>query len=92
MGNKKSIWFLFLVAFAIVAGYTLFSPLLPFLIAKLGGAKSQVGLVIALAPMTTVLFSPIMGALTDRWGRRPVILLGWQGWQSGSGCSPWQPP
>jgi MFS family permease len=79
MASKKSIWFLFLVAFAIVAGYTLFAPLLPFLIAKLGGDKSQVGLVIALAPMTTVLFSPIMGALTDRWGRRPVILLGMAG-------------
>jgi len=79
MGNKKSIWFLFFVAFTIVAGYTLFSPLLPFLIAKLGGDKSQVGVVIALAPLTTVLFSPIMGALTDRWGRRPVILLGMAG-------------
>jgi DHA1 family multidrug resistance protein-like MFS transporter len=79
MGNKKSIWFLFLVAFAVVAGYTLFSPLLPFLIAKLGGDASQVGIVIALAPLTTVLFSPIMGALTDRWGRRPVILLGMAG-------------
>ena len=75
MGNIKSIWVLFFVAFAIVAGYTLFFPLLPFLIAKLGGDKSQVGIVIALAPWTTVLFSPIMGALTDRWGRRPVILL-----------------
>lgn len=79
MVNKKNIWFLFLVAFTVVAGYTLFTPLLPFLIAKLGGDKSQVGLVIALAPMTTVLFSPIMGALTDRWGRRPVILLGMAG-------------
>jgi len=79
MANKKNIWFLFLVAFTVVAGYTLFAPLLPFLIAKLGGDKSQVGLVIALAPMTTVLFSPIMGALTDRWGRRPVILLGMAG-------------
>jgi DHA1 family multidrug resistance protein-like MFS transporter len=79
MGNKKSIWFLYLVAFAVVAGYTLFSPLLPFLIVKLGGDASQFGLVIALAPLTTVLFSPIMGALTDRWGRRPVILLGMAG-------------
>lgn len=79
MGNKKSIWFLLIVAFTIVAGYTLFSPLLPFLIAKLGGAKSQVGVVIALAPLTTVLFAPVMGALTDRWGRRPVILLGMAG-------------
>ena len=79
MGSKKSIWFLFFVAFTVVAGYTLFSPLLPFLIAKLGGDKSQVGIVIALAPLTTVLFSPVMGALTDRWGRRPVILLGMAG-------------
>jgi MFS family permease len=79
MGSKKSIWFLFFVAFTVVAGYTLFSPLLPFLIARLGGAKSQVGVVIALAPLTTVLFSPVMGALTDRWGRRPVILLGMAG-------------
>jgi MFS family permease len=64
-----------IVAFTIVAGYTLFSPFLPFLITKLGGSKSQVGVVITLAPLTTVLFAPVMGVLTDRWGGRPVILF-----------------
>jgi MFS family permease len=69
-----------IVAFIILAGYTLFSPLLPFLIAKLGGSKSQVGVVIALTPLTTVLFALVMGVLTDRWGRRPVILFGMTVW------------
>ncbi|MCK5611832.1 MFS transporter [Candidatus Pacearchaeota archaeon] len=79
MDKKSKIWLLFIVAFVIVAGYTVFIPILPFLVEELGGQESQVGLVIALAPLTTVIFSPILGALTDRWGRRPVILLGMGG-------------
>lgn len=79
MDKKSKIWLLFIVAFVIVAGYTVFTPILPFLVKKLGGQESQVGLVIALAPLTTVIFSPILGALADRWGRRPIILLGMGG-------------
>lgn len=79
MNKKSKIWLLFIVAFVIVAGYTVFVPILPFLVKELGGQESQIGLVIALAPLTTVIFSPILGALTDRWGRRPIILLGMGG-------------
>ncbi len=79
MNKKSKIWLLFIVAFVIVAGYTVFIPILPFLVKELGGQESQIGLVIALAPLTTVIFSPILGALTDRWGRRPIILLGMGG-------------
>lgn len=79
MDKKSKIWLLFIVAFVIVAGYTVFIPILPFLVKELGGQESQVGLVIALAPVTTVIFSPILGALADRWGRRPIILLGMGG-------------
>lgn len=79
MDKKSKIWLLFIVAFVIVAGYTVFVPILPFLVKELGGQEGQVGLVIALAPLTTVIFSPILGALADRWGRRPIILLGMGG-------------
>ena len=60
MDKKPKIWLLFIVAFVIVAGYTVFTPILPFLVKELGGQESQVGLVIALAPLTTVIFSPIL--------------------------------
>jgi len=79
MEKKNRIWLLYLLAFVIVAGYTVFIPILPFLIESLGGGSSQVGLVIALAPLTTVLFSPLLGTLADRWGRKPIILLGLAG-------------
>ena len=79
MNNKSKIWLLYIAAFVIVAGYTVFTPILPFLVKHLGGKESQVGVVIALAPLTTVIFSPILGALADRWGRRPIILLGMAG-------------
>jgi len=81
MGNKKEHLVFVPVAFAVVARLHLVFPVAAiFCIAKLGWGC--VSIRVGHRPghrLTTVLFSPIMGALTDRWGRRPVILLGMAG-------------
>ncbi|HSY76609.1 MAG TPA: TCR/Tet family MFS transporter [Bacteroidia bacterium] len=83
MGDKKrtaALGFIFVTLFLDVMGLGIIIPVFPKLIARLIhgdlSAASLWGscLVAAFAAMQ-FLFSPIMGGLSDRYGRRPVLLL-----------------
>ena len=60
-------------------GDTLVFPLLPFLLAGFSGDGRQLGLTVGLLSGSYALaqfaFTPLLGALSDRFGRRPVIAL-----------------
>ncbi len=58
-----------------VLGFSLFIPLLPDYVKSLGGNEFTFGLVTAAYAAGTFVFAPLWGALSDRWGRRPVLLL-----------------
>ncbi len=55
------------------------APVLPQLIERMSGSASQAGwmngLFMAAFSLMQFLFSPILGALSDRYGRRPILLL-----------------
>lgn len=55
-------------------GFGLIIPLLPFWARHLGANALGVGLVVTLYALAQFLFTPVLGALSDRYGRRPVIL------------------
>jgi MFS family permease len=57
-------------------GFLLVHPLLPFYATELGATATIVGLLVAAHPFAKVTTAPLWGRLSDRWGRRPVILLG----------------
>ena len=50
--------------------------LLPLYLAHLGATRTAIGAVMASAALAGLLVRPAVGALLDRWGRRPVIALG----------------
>ena len=54
-------------------------PVLPALIAGFAGSEADAGvwngIMVALWGGMQFLFSPLIGSLSDRWGRRPVILI-----------------
>jgi DHA1 family tetracycline resistance protein-like MFS transporter len=58
-----------------ILGFSLFIPLLPDYVKSLGGDEFAFGLVTASYAAGTFLFAPLWGHLSDRWGRRPVLLL-----------------
>jgi DHA1 family tetracycline resistance protein-like MFS transporter len=56
-------------------GYSLFLPLLPYYAGSLGAAPALVGLLIASNAVAQLLAAPVIGRLSDTWGRRPMLLV-----------------
>ena len=56
-------------------GFSVLIPILPLFAKRLGATPVQVALLLALYALAQLLFSPIWGWVSDRIGRRPVILV-----------------
>ena len=78
--RKASLGFIFLTVIIDVLGGGLIAPVLPRLVESFEGgdvalASRFYGLLIALYSLMSFLFASFIGALSDRFGRRPVLLL-----------------
>lgn len=56
-------------------GFSVLIPVLPIFVEKLGASSFEVGLILALYAAAQLVFLPAWGWLSDRIGRRPVILV-----------------
>lgn len=75
MKNKASLTIIFLTIFIDLMGFGILIPILPTFASKqLGATDFQIGIVVAVFSLMQFFFNPIMGRLSDRIGRRPVIL------------------
>lgn len=52
------------------------TPLLPILAAALGATDAFLGFIVAVSTLTGMLTKPLIGILSDRWGRRWWLILG----------------
>ena len=69
---------LFLMALTIFIDFTGFGlviPLLPFWAEHLGAGPLGVGLILTTYALAQFLFTPILGALSDRYGRKRIIFI-----------------
>lgn len=66
---------IFLVVFIDLLGFGLILPLLPFYADSYGATPFLVGLLTASYAAAQFLGAPVLGRLSDRFGRRPILLL-----------------
>lgn len=73
--RKSPLFVLFITIFFDLLGFGIIIPILPIFTKELGAADWQVGLIAAIYPIMNFLFAPFWGTLSDRYGRRPIILV-----------------
>jgi DHA1 family tetracycline resistance protein-like MFS transporter len=68
-----------LIVFAIVLvnmlSFGIVIPLLPYLAGEIGASRFQIGLLTAAYPLAQLFGAPLLGHLSDRFGRKPVLLI-----------------
>ncbi|MDT8437049.1 MAG: MFS transporter [Gemmatimonadota bacterium] len=77
--GRAALGIVFLTVFLDLVGFGIVLPLLPFYASELGASPLGVGLIIGSYSAMQFIFSPIWGALSDRVGRRPLLILGLTG-------------
>lgn len=75
MKKKPSIFIIFLTVFIDLIGFGIVVPLVPLYSKHYGASGFVIGVIIASFSAMQFLFAPIWGRLSDRMGRRPILLM-----------------
>lgn len=75
MNRRPSVFIVFLTVFIDFIGFGIVMILLPLYSRDFGASDWFVGVILASYSVMQLIFSPILGRLSDRHGRRPVLLL-----------------
>ena len=73
--KNKPLTAIFLIVFIDLLGFGLILPLLPFYAETFGASDTVIGLLVASYAAAQLIGAPLLGRLSDRYGRRPVLLL-----------------
>jgi DHA1 family tetracycline resistance protein-like MFS transporter len=73
--NRRLLFSILLVVFIDLLGFSLILPLLPYYAETFNASKFQTGLLIAVYALMQLIGAPILGRLSDRFGRRPILLI-----------------
>ncbi len=75
MQNNKLMFILFITVFIDIIGFGIIIPLLPFYAEHFGASPAVITLLFSCFSLMQFLFAPLWGSLSDRIGRRPILLL-----------------
>jgi MFS transporter, DHA1 family, tetracycline resistance protein len=75
-GQKKSqLTIIFLTVFIYLVGFGIMIPIMPVLSRDFGATPLQVGLLMTVYSLMQFVFAPFWGKLSDRLGRRPILIF-----------------
>ena len=80
---RKAMFTIILSILVDVFGYSMVLPLLPEIVRDFGSSAFFVGILVSSNALTTFIFGPIWGRLSDKYGRKPILLIS----QAGTGIS-----
>ena len=73
--NNKRLFSIILVVFIDLLGFSLILPLLPYYAETFNANETITGILIASYAVMQLIGAPLLGRLSDRFGRRPVLLI-----------------
>src|SRR6266516_6356468 len=72
---SRPLLIIFLTILVNLIGFGIIIPLLPFYAQTFGASPLAIGLLFASFSLSQLFASPVLGELSDRWGRRPVLIF-----------------
>lgn len=78
--NNSSIPILFATMVIVMIGFGIAIPLMPYYITHFQASGTALGLMMSLYSLMQFIFAPLWGQLSDRMGRKPVLLIGIAGY------------
>ncbi len=72
---SRPLFVIFITIFVNLVGFGIIIPLLPFYAETFGASPMVIGLLFASFSVSQLIASPVLGDLSDRWGRRPVLIF-----------------
>lgn len=74
--NKKNLTILFVTLVVMMLGFGIIIPILPFYVESMGASGRDLGLLMAIFALMQLIFAPVWGSLSDKIGRKPVLIIG----------------
>ena len=74
--QTRNVLVLFITMVIVMMGFGMIIPVLPFLIEDFGASGQELGFLMAIYALMQLIFSPMWGEISDRFGRRPVLMIG----------------
>jgi DHA1 family multidrug resistance protein-like MFS transporter len=78
--NRKNLIILSLTLSVVMLGFGIVMPIMPFYIESMGASATELGLLVAISPAIQLVASPLWGGVSDRRGRKPVLVIGLLGY------------
>ncbi len=72
---SRNHYIVLLIIFTEVLGFTLAIPVIPFLALSLGLNPFEIGLIVSSFSLAQLISSPIIGKLSDQYGRKPLLII-----------------
>lgn len=73
--NKSAFWIIFGVVFIDLIGFGIVFPLLPLYARQFQINEFEIGVILGVYSLMQFVFAPVLGRLSDKVGRRPVLLV-----------------
>ena len=73
--DRKRLINIFIIVFIDLLGFGLILPLLPFYADQYDATTTVIGLLIASNAAAQLIGAPLLGRLSDRYGRRPLLFF-----------------
>ena len=78
--TRQNILILSFALVVVMLGFGLVIPIFPFFIEELGAGGKELGLLVAISALLEFIFAPLWGSVSDRIGRKPVLMIGMVGY------------
>ncbi len=74
--EQRNIGILFFTMVVMMIGFGIIIPIIPFYVDHFGVGGKELGMLMAVFSIMQFIFAPFWGSLSDRFGRKPILIVG----------------